>query len=447
MTLSQAAQKIANGRLSPVELTESCLRMIDRLEPRVKAWVTLDRDGAMREAAALEREAREGRLRGPLHGIPLGVKDIFYTAGMRTTGGHAGTADFVPDHDAAVIERLKRSGAIILGKTTTTEFALLAPTPTHNPWKLEHTPGGSSSGSGAAVAARMCPAAIGSQTGGSTLRPAAYCGIVGLKPTHGRVSVFGMIPLVESTDHPGILGREVADLARVLQVIGGYDPRDHTSLAAPVPDYISAVQQVSGKRWNIAWMGGDFHRRASDAVREAVKAAAARMREAGAQIDEMEPPPSYEGIEKALLTMLSSEAATYHQETLENRPETLAPKTREMLEAGLKISASKYIRARQIQRHFKADIARLLEDYDAILVPATPAPAPHGLDSTGDPVFNSPWSMTGNPAIALPCALDHAGMPIAIQLVGAALGEPRLLEFARWCEGILRFEAIPEIVG
>ncbi|MGH9345108.1 MAG: amidase, partial [Terriglobia bacterium] len=424
----------------------SCLRMIERLEPQVKAWVTLDRDGAMREAAALEREARDGRLRGPLHGIPLGVKDIFYTAGMRTTGGHAGTADFVPDYDAAVVERLKRSGAIILGKTTTTEFALLAPTPTRNPWNLEHTPGGSSSGSGAAVAARMCPAAIGSQTGGSTLRPAAYCGVVGLKPTHGRVSVFGMIPLVESTDHPGIIGREVRDLALVLQVIAGYDPRDHTSLNAAVPDYISAVEHGS-KRRNIAWMSGEFYTRANEAVREAVKSAAVRMREAGAQIDEMEPPPSYDGIEKALLTMLSSEAATYHQETIEKRPETLAPKTREMLEAGLKISAAKYIRARQSQRQFKADIARLLEDYDAILVPATPSPAPQGLDSTGDPVFNSPWSMTGNPAIALPCALDHAGMPIAIQLVGAALGEPRLLEFARWCEEVLRFEAIPEIVG
>src|SRR6185437_7386574 len=169
----------------------SCLAAIDRLEPQVKAWVTLDGEVALREAATLDREADARRVRGPLPGIPVGIKDVFYTAGLRTTGGHSALANFVPDFDAAVVERLRRAGAIIIGKTTTTEYALIAPAETRNPWQIEHTPGGSSSGSGAAVAARMCPAAIGTQTGGSTIRPAAYCGVVGFKPTHGRVSCVG----------------------------------------------------------------------------------------------------------------------------------------------------------------------------------------------------------------------------------------------------------------
>src|SRR5260370_7767057 len=195
LTVTDASRSMREGRLWPVELTRSCLAMIDRLEPQVKAWVTLDRDGALRDAARLEEEQRAGRMRGLLHGIPIGVKDIFYTAGMRTTAGHAPMAAFVPDYDSAVVERLKAAGAIILGKTTTTEFALLAPTPTRNPWNLEHTPGGSSSGSGAAVAARMCPAAIGTQTGGSTLRPSPYCAPPPLQPTPHRLAALRIILL------------------------------------------------------------------------------------------------------------------------------------------------------------------------------------------------------------------------------------------------------------
>jgi aspartyl-tRNA(Asn)/glutamyl-tRNA(Gln) amidotransferase subunit A len=281
LTLTEASRSIREGKLSPVELTRSCLAMIDRLEPQLKAWVTLDRDGALREAARLEDERRAGRMRGLLHGIPVGIKDIFYTAGMRTTAGHAPMAEFEPDYDSAVVERLKAAGAIILGKTTTTEFALLAPTPTRNPWNLEHTPGGSSSGSGAAVAARMCSAAIGTQTGGSTLRPSAYCGDAGLKPTYGRISAYGMIPLAPSTDHPGIIARAVSDLALMLQALAGHDSRDHTSAFQPVYDYVKALEApVRAPR--IVLMGGDFRDKASEEVRATVKGAAEQFKAAGA---------------------------------------------------------------------------------------------------------------------------------------------------------------------
>src|SRR5215813_5087934 len=190
LTIAAAADQIRTRQVSPVELVRSCLQRIDQLEPRLQAWVTLDRERALAAAQRCEEEIRRGQYRGPLHGIPVGIKDIFYTAGLRTTAGSPIYADFVPDYDATTVRLLKEAGAIILGKAQTTEFAALAPSPTCNPWNLEHTPGGSSSGSAAAVAARMCPGTLGSQTYGSTIRPAAYCGCVGLKPTYGRISAF-----------------------------------------------------------------------------------------------------------------------------------------------------------------------------------------------------------------------------------------------------------------
>ena len=408
LTLTEASRSIREGKLSPVELTRSCLAMIDRLEPQVKAWVTLDRDGALREAARLEDERRAGRMRGLLHGIPIGIKDIFYTAGMRTTAGHAPMADFVPDYDSAVVERLKAAGAIILGKTTTTEFALLAPTPTRNPWNLEHTPGGSSSGSGAAVAARMCPAAIGTQTGGSTLRPSAYCGVTGLKPTYGRISAYGMIPLAPSTDHPGIIARAACDLAPMLQALAGHDSRDHTSAFQPVHGYVKALE-APVKAPRIVLMGGDFRDKASAEVRETVKGAAERFKAAGAYVEEIETPPSFAEAQASFWRLLAIEGASGHREALEKRPETFSPKTREFLERGLTMPAVDYVRAKEVQRRMRNESAEIFERFDVILVPTTPTAAPAGLESTGDPIFNNPWSTTGNPAISLPSGLSAIG--------------------------------------
>jgi aspartyl-tRNA(Asn)/glutamyl-tRNA(Gln) amidotransferase subunit A len=445
LTLTDASRSIREGKLSPVELTRSCLAMIDRLEPQVKAWVTLDRDGALRDAARLEEEQRAGRMRGLLHGIPIGVKDIFYTAGMRTTAGHAPMAAFVPDYDSAVVERLKAAGAIILGKTTTTEFALLAPTPTRNPWNLEHTPGGSSSGSGAAVAARMCPAAIGTQTGGSTLRPSAYCGDAGLKPTYGRISAYGMIPLAPSTDHPGIIARAVSDLVLMLQALAGHDPRDHTSAFQPVHDYVKALEAlVNAPR--IALMGGDFRDKASEEVRATVRGAAERFKAAGAYVEEMETPPSFAEAQASFWRLLAIEGASGHREALEKRPETFNPKTLEFLEKGLTMPAPDYVRAKEVQRRMRSESVEVFERFDVILVPAAPTAAPAGLESTGDPIFNNPWSMTGNPAVSLPSGLSESGLPLAIQLVGSSFAEGRLLAIAQWCESLLAFSHMPQIV-
>ena len=225
--------RVRQRDVSPVEIVEACYKRVEALEPRLKAWVTLDRDGAMAVAQQHEQRLRRGEDIGALGGVPVGLKDIFYTAGMRTTAGSRVYADFIPDYDATSVVRLKEAGAVVLGKAVTTEFATSDPSPTRNPWDIAHTPGGSSSGSAVAVAARMIPAALGSQTGGSTLRPAAYNGIVGLKATYGRISRYGVIPVSWCLDHVGILVRRVEDAAIVLQAIAGYDPHDPGALAEP----------------------------------------------------------------------------------------------------------------------------------------------------------------------------------------------------------------------
>ena len=238
LSLVEMVARIGRKKLSPMALAESILKRIDSVEPGIQAWVNLDRESVLKEARRKEKELSRGRTRGPLHGIPIGVKDIFYTAGMKTSSGSKVFADFIPSYDSTAVERLKNAGAIILGKTATTEFAHAEPAATRNPWNPEHTPGGSSSGSAAAVAAGMCPGALGSQTGGSVLRPASYCGVVGVKPTYGRISKYGVFPFSWSFDHVGIFARSVEDAAVLLSVLAGHDPRDPSTGNEPVRDYI-----------------------------------------------------------------------------------------------------------------------------------------------------------------------------------------------------------------
>src|SRR4030043_95535 len=289
LTLSEMITKIRRRKLSPVKLLESLLQRIDSLEPSLQAWVTIDRQSILQEAHRRQNEIARGGIRGPLHGIPIGVKDIYYTAGVKTTGGSKIMADFIPDHDATAVERLKKAGAIILGKTATTEFAFADPAPTRNPWNLKHTPGGSSSGSAAAVSALMCPAALGSQTGGSVLRPAAYCGVVGLKPTYGRISRYGVFPLGWTLDHVGVLTRSVKDAAILLGILAGYDPKDRTTSPEPVPDYLRAF--TSTRRPPRIGVVRDFYReKAAGYVWRHTEKVLARLKKAGARLEEAKMP-------------------------------------------------------------------------------------------------------------------------------------------------------------
>ena len=419
------AEAVRARTASPVELVEGCLTRIRKLDGELRAWAHVDAEGALAIAREREAEARASRLRGPLHGVPVGVKDIFDVAGMPTTGGAKAFAHTRPTADAAAVARLRAAGAIVLGKTVTTEFAYRDPAPTRNPWNHDHTPGGSSAGSAVAVAARMVPLALGSQTVGSILRPAAYCGVVGFKGTHGLVPVAGVIPLAWSLDHVGVLTRSVGDAAWAMSVLAG---RDLEPAAVSAPRLALAPELLS---------------RASREVAVQVEAAADAFARAGATVSKVELPGSFGDLAAAGLTVLEVEAAAYHEPWFVKHADQYGLEMRRLIEAGLGVSATAYVTANRSRLAFRDDVTPLLSAHDALLSPTAPAPAPAGLGSTGDGSLCSPWSNAGVPAITLPSGIASSGLPHAIQFVQAAGASTRLLGVAAWCERVLGFTRAP----
>jgi aspartyl-tRNA(Asn)/glutamyl-tRNA(Gln) amidotransferase subunit A len=445
LTAFEAAQRIRQRDLSPVTLVESLLQHIDALEPKIQAWVTLDRAGALHTAQQLAQEAQRGSFRGPLHGVPVGIKDIYYTAGLKTTCGSRIFADFVPTYDATTVTRLKQAGAIILGKTVTTEFATADPGPTRNPWHLEHTPGGSSSGSAAGVAARMVPIALGSQTGGSIQRPAAFCGVFGLKPTHGRVSNYGVFPVSWCLDHMGPLARTVTDIALALQVLAGHDARDPATSQAPIPGYLAAVQR-GDQAPRLGLVRQFYLEQADPELRTHTESIAERLASAGAVVEEVKLPDSFRAVLAAQRIVMHVEAATVHADLFRRHADLYRPKLRATIESGSLIPAVSYMQAQRIRRQFRQDMTRVFQQVDFLLAPAAMGPAPRDLTTTGDASFNAPSSFSGLPAITIPSGLNAAGLPLAIQFMGPAFAEDRLLAAAHWCEATLDLYLKPPIV-
>ncbi len=422
----EAGRRIREGTLSPVDLIEGCLARIRAIEDRVKAWVTVDEAGARAAARQREAEAREGR-RGALQGIPVGIKDIIDVAGLPTTAGARPWAHRRPPADATVVARLRMAGAVILGKTATTEFAYRDPAPTRNPWNLDHTPGGSSSGSGAAVGARMVPLALGTQTVGSVLRPAAYCGAIGVKATHGLVPADGVVPLAWSLDHVGVFARSVADAALILGVAAG---RSFEAVPAR-PPRLGLVPELLA--------------RCESEMAAHIQGIVDRLARAGATIVEVKLPPSFAGLHDAGLAVLEAEAAAYHQESHKTHAAEYGKDIRALIESGLGQPAPRYVRANRARLAFRADVMTLLAEIGTLLVPTVPAPAPAGLAWTGDASLCAPWSYTGVPAITLPSGLGGGGLPLAVQLVAAAAQEQHLLDVAQWCEDVIAFTVAPSI--
>ena len=423
----EAARQIREGKISPVDLVEVCLDRIRSVDGRLQAWAHVDEAGARAEARTLEAEAGSGRFRGPLHGVPVGIKDIIHVAGMPTTGGARPWAHTRPTTDAPVVTRLRAAGAIVLGKTHTTQFAYRDPAPTRNPWNLEHTPGGSSAGSGAAVAARMVPVALGTQTVGSILRPAAYCGVVGFKATHGLTPADAVIPLAWSLDHVGVLARSVADAALAMSVLAG---RDLEPSAVSAPRLALAPELLD---------------RASREVAAHLEAAADMFARAGATVSKVELPPSFRELSAAGLTVLEAEAAAYHEPSFVKHGDEYGLEMRSLVEAGLRLSATAYVSANRKRLAFREDVMPVLAAHDALLCPTAPAPAPAGLGSTGDGSLCAPWSNAGVPAITLPSGIASSGLPHALQLVQAAGASSRLLGVAAWCERVLGFTQAPRV--
>jgi aspartyl-tRNA(Asn)/glutamyl-tRNA(Gln) amidotransferase subunit A len=387
---------------------------------------------------------QRGETPGLLAGVPVGLKDIIYTAGLRTAAGSRVYANFVPAYDATVTVRLKEAGAIVLGKTVTTEFATADPSPTRNPWNTAHTPGGSSSGSAAAVAARVVPAALGSQTGGSTLRPASYCGIVGLKPTYGRISRYGVIPVSWCLDHVGILVRSVQDAALVLQAIAGHDSHDASSLSQPASDYSLAVQQADTPP-RIGVVREFFYDHADAVVQQHTTASVERLARAGASVCAVPLPASFATVLAAHRMIMKVEAAAFHADMFSTQREQYGPRLRETIEMGLVIPSVEYLRAQRLRRLFQQEVPQMFKEVDVLLTPSTLTPAPRDLNTTGDARFQSPWTHAGVPTITLPSGLSQTGMPLGIQLIAPALQEERLLRAARWCEVALDMTLVPDL--
>jgi aspartyl-tRNA(Asn)/glutamyl-tRNA(Gln) amidotransferase subunit A len=440
-TIAGLAPRIRKKEISPVAVTEAVLDRIAAVDGKVKAYITVMRDEARAAARAAEEAIAAGNYLGPLHGIPVAVKDLFYTRGVKTTAGSKILASFVPDHDAAVVERLKRAGAIVVGKANTHEFAMNTWTPpTRNPWDLDRIPGGSSGGSGAAVAAAECIAATGTDTGGSIRIPAAFCGIVGLKPTFGRVSRHGVIPLSWTLDHAGPMTKTVEDAALMLRAMAGYDPRDASTVNVPVPNYARALTgDVKGLRigmpQNYFFDGVDTE--VSDAVKKAVKT----LEGLGATVREVSL-PSLAHIPIVHACIILTEAATYHEKWLRTRPDDYAPDVRVPLEWGKLFTGIDYVQSQRVRELIRQDFASVLQTVDVIAAPTVPVASPKVGE---DPVtiggrkeglvgatirFNRPANSAGLPAISVPCGFTSSNLPIGFQLIGRPFDEETVLRAA-----------------
>jgi Asp-tRNA(Asn)/Glu-tRNA(Gln) amidotransferase A subunit family amidase len=434
-TIHAAAEEIRTGRLAPVALLDACLQRIDRLEASLHAWVFVDREGARAEAERLTAELRRGQYRGHLHGIPVAIKDIFDIFDWPTAAGSRLWARSIARQDATVVERLRQAGAVLLGKTVTTQYASFDPPTTRNPWNLERTPGGSSSGSAAAMACGMCLGALGSQTGGSITRPASYCGVAGCKPTFGRVSTVGVVPLAPSMDHPGPIAGCVRDLAILLQVIAGHDPRDPTCSRRPVPDLVTPLTATLPTPC-LGQVRGLFEDLAEPSMRTLMEQVEATFQDHGANLHHVALPAGFAEVVPRHRTVMAVEGAAYHQPRLQRHPEEYEPKIRSLLEEGLACPAPEYARCKEHQQQLTQAMLACLAEVDALLTPATTGPAPDA-NTTGNPAFNSPWSYTGLPTVSIPAGRSAEGLPLAIQLVGRPWSEAELLATAAWCEQAL----------
>ena len=441
LTAVEAAKQIKSRDLSPVELVESLLSQYDSLEPSLNAWVYLDREALLADAQQKQEELEKGVNVGPLHGVPIGLKDIYYTAGIPTTACSKVYEEFVPEYDATTVTLLKNAGAIMMGKTVTTEFACMDPSPTKNPWNPAHTPGGSSSGSAVAVATRMCPAALGSQTVGSVLRPASYNGVVGFKPTFGRVSRYGVIPVSWSLDHVGWMARSVEDAALLMQVMAVADPNEPITVGLPADDFMAGLASHSAPR--IGLIRRFFYDNSDEETRKHTDGIVDQLSRAGATIEEIPLPNSIDTAMEDQRTIMAVEGAAFHQPMYERQSQDYQPKLREMLRQGLATDGQTYSRALERRQQFTAEMQALAGKADVLLTPSTPTPALPDITNTGNTMFQGPWTSCGLPVITIPSGLAASGLPFGVQLASAPFSEPKLLAAARWCENVLGVELSP----
>jgi aspartyl-tRNA(Asn)/glutamyl-tRNA(Gln) amidotransferase subunit A len=447
LSLSEAAERIRKRQVSPVELLAAVQARTTALQPKLNAYITPMFDAAMADARKAEREIIGGHYRGPLHGIPMALKDNHWTSGVRTTAGSKILSDFVPTEDATVVTKLRAAGAVITGKTNMHEWALGTTTTNpwygaaHNPWALDRVPGGSSGGSAAAVAAGLCYAATGSDTGGSIRMPASLCGVVGLKGTYGRTSLHGIVPLSWTLDHAGVLTRTVTDTALVMNTIAGFDPKDSGSAQVAVPDFAASLKQgLKGLRLGVP--RGHFYDPLDPQVRKATEVAIATMRDLGASVREVDFTDAAPCL--AVYTAIRApEAASFQEKFIEKRAEDYGDDVRLLVQLGDVILAKDYLRGQRLRTILREKLASLLTQVDALVTPTTPVVAhPIGRPFTeidGRPVTSPlalygpntvPFDLTGTPAISICCGFNSEGLPIGLQIATRAWDEGTALRIA-----------------
>jgi aspartyl-tRNA(Asn)/glutamyl-tRNA(Gln) amidotransferase subunit A len=440
-SLAEAAELIAKREISSEDLIQAHLDRISILEPRLNCFITQTSEAALDRAVEVDAEIQSGIYRGPLHGIPIALKDLYETKGVATTAGSLFFKDWIPNDNAAVVDRLNAAGAVNLGKLNMHEIALgVTNNNPHfgacrNPWDIERTPGGSSGGSGAALAAGFCMGSLGSDTGGSIRIPASLCGVVGLKPTFGRISLRGVVPLSWNLDHPGPMARRTRDAALLFQVIAGYDPEDPSSADMGVPDY--GAQLMGGVRgWRIALAEDDFFSKGDEQVLAAVKDAAEVFAGLGAKIEPVEFKGAHEAAKNNGL-MVTSDAAAFHRDRLREEPAKFGADIRQRLETGAAYTSSEYSTARRSQAVLRRKFTQFFSEYDLLLTATTPITAPplEGPDAVQQAAtltrFTAPFNFTGLPAISVPCGFSNQELPVGLQIITRPWGEVALLRAAQ----------------
>jgi aspartyl-tRNA(Asn)/glutamyl-tRNA(Gln) amidotransferase subunit A len=438
LTIREAADLVRKKSVSPVELTKACLARIDRANPALNCFITVTAESALQESRDAEAEVMRGKWRGPLHGIPIALKDLFDTAGVRTTAASGVFKDRIPTEDAEVVRRLKAAGAVLLGKTNMQEFAFGGTSivshfgAVHNPWEPNYIAGGSSGGSAAALAAELCYGALGSDTAGSVRLPASHCGIVGLKPTYGLVSIRGVVPLSWSLDHVGPMARSVADTALLLQVIAGYDAQETTSQKMNVPDYSQALQaKVSSLRIGVP--REFFFTDLDPEVDAAMKEALSILGKLTAGIRDVPLPANT--MESLRDVVRAAEAYAYHREYVAKTPELYQPLTLKRIQAGANVTTPAYIQGRRDLAQVRRAAEKWFESVDVLVTPTLPITTAAISDPHADDILpavrnTSPFDVNGWPAISLPCGFTSKGLPMGLQIVGPNGGEPAIFQLA-----------------
>lgn len=434
LSACQAVGMICDGRLSSVELVRSCLARIEETGPGIQAWAHLEPEVALAQAEVMDRIRRAGRATGVLHGIPIGLKDIIDTKDLPTECGTSVFAGRRPERDAALVDRLREAGAVVMGKTVTTELAFVSANQTRNPHDPARSPGGSSSGSAAAVAANQVPLAVGTQTNGSVIRPASYCGVFGLKPTAGMISRKGVLQTSETLDQIGGFARTLEDAALLVDALAGYDPEDPASFARPRPSLSDGAAAEAPVEPALIWLDFPHHDRLSA---DAAAGFEAVLEALGGAVERLSPAETLAGLIEVQQTIHEVELARHLDEVIRTDWERTTPALQTVVERARGISEAQYCDALGVRASAQAFFKDFFNDYDAVLAPAATGPAPPFDEGTGDPICSTVWTLAGLPCVTLPVVVAEGDLPLGLQLVGAQEEDDRLMRTAKWVLGRL----------